>query len=80
MGTRDGFPVRHWVFPGNTVDVTTVAKVKEDLRGWRNIRDDLKRIQLAQLSNPNGRVWQVTEPTPQAATCEHYSCLVLGQC
>ena len=20
--TRDGFPVRHWVFPGNTVDVT----------------------------------------------------------
>jgi len=34
---------------------------------WRNIRDDLKRIQLAQLSSPNGRVWQVTEPTPQAA-------------
>ena len=33
--TRDGFPVRHWVFPGNTVDVTTVAKVKRDLKGWR---------------------------------------------
>lgn len=33
--TRDGFPVRHWVFPGNTVDVTTVAKVKADLKGWR---------------------------------------------
>lgn len=33
--TRDGFPVRHWVFAGNTVDVTTVAKVKEDLRGWQ---------------------------------------------
>jgi hypothetical protein len=33
--TRDGLPVRSWVFPGNTVDVTTVAKVKEDLRGWR---------------------------------------------
>lgn len=33
--TRDGFPVRHWIFPGNTVDVTTVAKVKEDLKGWR---------------------------------------------
>jgi hypothetical protein len=32
--TRDGFPVRHWIFPGNTVDVTTVAKVKEDLKGW----------------------------------------------
>lgn len=33
--TRDGLPVRHWVFPGNTVDVTTVARVKEELRGWR---------------------------------------------
>lgn len=33
--TRDGLPVRHWVFPGNTVDVTTVAQVKEDLRGWQ---------------------------------------------
>jgi hypothetical protein len=33
--TRDGLPVRHWVFPGNTVDVTTVKQVKEDLRGWR---------------------------------------------
>jgi transposase len=33
--TRDGLPVRSWVFPGNTVDATTVAQVKEDLRGWR---------------------------------------------
>lgn len=33
--TRDGFPVRHWVFPGNSVDVTTVDRVKADLRGWR---------------------------------------------
>ena len=33
--TREGFPVRHWVFPGNTVDVTTVARVRADLRGWR---------------------------------------------
>src|SRR5271165_4316491 len=32
--TRDGFPVRHWIFPGNTVDVTTVERVKADLRGW----------------------------------------------
>ena len=36
--TRDGFPVRHWVFPGNTVDVSTVAKVKEDLKGWQLTR------------------------------------------
>lgn len=33
--SRDGIPVRHWVFPGNTVDVTTVAQVKKDLRGWQ---------------------------------------------
>jgi transposase len=36
--TREGFPVRHWVFPGNTVDVTTVAKVKADLKGWQLTR------------------------------------------
>lgn len=33
--TRDGLPVRHWIFPGNTVDVTTVEQVKRDLRGWK---------------------------------------------
>jgi transposase len=33
--TRDGLPVRSWVFPGNTSDVSTVEKVKADLRGWR---------------------------------------------
>jgi hypothetical protein len=33
--TRDGLPVRCWIFPGNTVDVTTVAQVKADLRGWQ---------------------------------------------
>ena len=36
--TRDGFPVRHWVFPGNTVDVTTVKHIKQDLKGWRLTR------------------------------------------
>ena len=33
--TRDGFPVRHWIFPGNTVDVTTIERVKKDLQGWQ---------------------------------------------
>jgi len=32
---RDGLPVRHWVFPGNTVDVTTVEEVTTDLLGLR---------------------------------------------
>jgi hypothetical protein len=33
--TRDGLPVRHWIFPGNTVDVSTVEQVKRELKGWR---------------------------------------------
>ncbi len=36
--TRDGLPVRSWVFRGDTVDVETVAKVKADLRGWKLTR------------------------------------------
>jgi hypothetical protein len=36
--TRGGFPVRSWVFRGDTVDVETVARVKADLRGWRLTR------------------------------------------
>lgn len=33
--TRDGLPVRSWVFPGNTSDFETIKKVREDLRGWK---------------------------------------------
>lgn len=33
--TRDGLPVRSWVFPGNTADVTTVERVKADLKDWK---------------------------------------------
>jgi hypothetical protein len=36
--TRDGLPVRSWVFRGDTVDVETVAQVKADLRGWKLTR------------------------------------------
>jgi len=32
--TREGIPVRSWVLPGNTADVSTVEKVRSDLRGW----------------------------------------------
>ena len=28
-------PVRSWVLPGNTADVTTVARIKDDLRAWQ---------------------------------------------
>jgi transposase len=33
--TREGLPVKSWVFPGNTSDVDTVEKVRTDLRGWK---------------------------------------------
>ena len=33
--TRDGMPARSWVLPGNTADVATVARVKQDLHAWR---------------------------------------------
>jgi len=32
--TPDGLPVKSWVFPGNTADVSTVEQVRSDLRGW----------------------------------------------
>jgi hypothetical protein len=33
--TRDGVPVRSWVFPGATPDVTTVRTIRDDLRAMR---------------------------------------------
>ncbi|MGH6898618.1 MAG: IS1634 family transposase, partial [Geminicoccaceae bacterium] len=33
--TRDGMPVRSWVLPGDTADVTTVQRIKDDLRQLR---------------------------------------------
>jgi len=34
---------------------------------WRNIRDDLKTLKLAQLLSSHGTVWQVTDPSPTVA-------------
>jgi len=33
--TREGIPIRHWVFPGNTADMATIEKVKSDLVQWK---------------------------------------------
>lgn len=41
-----------------------IEKACEDT--WRNIRNDLKKVQLGQLSGPDGTTWQVTEPRPEA--------------
>jgi hypothetical protein len=38
MDPRDPYapmPVRSWVLPGDTADVATVARIKDDLRAWR---------------------------------------------
>ena len=32
--TRSGIPVKHWVFPGDTADMSTIVKVKDDLGNW----------------------------------------------
>jgi transposase len=33
--TKEGLPVRCWILPGNTQDMTTIEMIKTDLRGWR---------------------------------------------
>jgi len=68
-------PMFHWA-PHRIaahVSLTMVSLLLERLAekacndSWRNIRDDLRQIKLAQLLTPNGRVWQVTEPGPEAS-------------
>jgi hypothetical protein len=67
-------PVYHWAphrihaHVALTVLSLRLERIAEQACGdtWRNIRDDLKQIKLAQLSSPNGTVWQVTEPSPHA--------------
>lgn len=33
--TREGIPIRSWVWPGNTSDMSVVEQVKKDLIGWK---------------------------------------------
>lgn len=33
--TRDGIPVKHWVFEGNTQDLTTIETIKNGLSAWK---------------------------------------------
>jgi hypothetical protein len=60
--TRDGLPVRSWVLPGDTADVTTVQRIKDDLRQMRLGRALFvgdaglyARANLAELSKGAGR-------------------------
>jgi transposase len=67
-------PVYHWT-PHRIcahVSISVLALLLERVAEqacadtWGNIRDDLKQITLVQLLSPNGTVWQVTEPGPEA--------------
>ena len=68
-------PVFHWAphrihaHVAVTVLSLLLERVAEQACGdtWRNIKDDLRRIKLAQLLSPNGTVWQLTEPAADAA-------------
>ncbi|MDY6826856.1 MAG: IS1634 family transposase, partial [Bacillota bacterium] len=55
--TRDGIPVRCWVWPGNTPDQNVIEEVKRDLNSWR-----LSRVVMVQdtgfNSETNCRVLQ----------------------
>jgi len=55
--TRDGIPVRCWVWPGNTADVNVIEEVKRDLNEWK-----LGRVMLVMdagfNSEPNRRILQ----------------------
>jgi transposase len=33
--TREGIPVRCWSFPGNSMDMTLIKRIKDDLAGWK---------------------------------------------
>lgn len=61
-----GAPHRIHAHVALTVLALLLERLAEQACGdsWRNIRDDLRRIKLAQLSSPNGAVWPVTEPAP----------------
>jgi len=64
--TRDGFPVKSWVFPGNTTDVTTIEIRPVFHRSPHRIREELRSIKTGQLFGPKGTVYQVTPGTPEA--------------
>ena len=60
--TRDGMPVRSWILPGDTADVTAVARIKEELRQMRLGRAQFvgdaglyAKANLAALSRGAGR-------------------------
>lgn len=57
--TRDGIPIRFWVWPGNTSDMTVIPEVKRDLIGWKLGRV-ISVIDRGFFSEENLRILQQT--------------------
>ncbi len=53
--TRDGFPVKSRVLPGNTADTATIEQVRKDLRGW-NLNRALFAADAGMNSEDNRKV------------------------
>ncbi|KLU62249.1 hypothetical protein CEB3_c12930 [Peptococcaceae bacterium CEB3] len=57
--TRDGIPIRSWVWPGNTSDMSVIPEVKRDLTGW-NLGRVVSVIDRGFSSEENLRMLQRT--------------------
>jgi len=60
--TREGIPLCHHVFPGNTVDKTTVVEVVTDLKQRFNLKRMVFVGDRGMLSDPNLEVLLVDKP------------------
>ena len=71
--TREGLPVRSWVFPGNTTDATTVERIKDDLRGWKLGRRSVRRrCRDALRGEPRGACPRGGQVRARGADERHY--------
>jgi hypothetical protein len=65
--TREGIPVRVWVWPGNTNDQTVITQVKDDLRGWR-LGDPDRARRRATAAHHRARTRLTTPAQPEGVT------------
>ena len=71
--TREGIPVKSWVFPGNTADVSTIETIKKDLRGW-----NLGRALFVADSGMNSETNRKELAKARASTCLLHQRVVSG--
>jgi hypothetical protein len=66
--TREGIPIRAWVWLGNTMDMTVIKQVKivriVEIRtneSWPKVREECQRLALGHFSSKYGGLYQRTE-------------------